>query len=80
VPNLTIKGLPDDVYRRLKTRAGENRRSLNSEVITCLAQAVNAEPLDPAALLARADALRARVRAPELTDVRLRAAKASGRP
>lgn len=80
MPNLTIKGLPDALYLRLKARAGENRRSLNSEVITCLEQAVAAEPADPAALLARADALRARVHAPLLTESRLRAAKASGRP
>lgn len=36
MPALTIKGVADEVYRRLKTSAARHRRSLNSEVITCL--------------------------------------------
>ncbi|HMS02366.1 MAG TPA: Arc family DNA-binding protein [Gemmatimonadaceae bacterium] len=80
MPSLTIKGLPDDLYERLKARAEENRRSLNREVITCLEQAVATAPRDVEALLARADALRERVRAPLLTEARLRAARSSGRP
>ena len=34
--NLTLKGLPDDLYDRLKGVAAANHRSLNSEVIACL--------------------------------------------
>ena len=30
---ITLKGIPDDVYLRLKQSADANRRSLNSEVI-----------------------------------------------
>jgi hypothetical protein len=44
-----------------------------------LEQALAAPPPDAEALLARADALRAKVRGPGLTDARLRAAKNSGR-
>ena len=33
---LTIKGLPDALYRRLKKHAAEERRSINSQVIVCL--------------------------------------------
>ena len=33
---ITLKGIPDDVYRQLKTSAEANRRSLNSEAIACL--------------------------------------------
>ncbi len=33
---ITLKGIPDDVYQQLKTSAGANRRSLNSEAIACL--------------------------------------------
>jgi antitoxin FitA len=33
---ITLKGIPDDVYDRLKLSADANRRSLNSEVIACL--------------------------------------------
>lgn len=80
MPTLTIKGLPDKLYRRLKKRAEVNRRSLNSEVIVCLEQATAAEPADATAILARADALRQRLRTPQLTDSKLRAAKNAGRP
>jgi len=34
--NLTLKGIPDEVYERLKTSASINHRSLNSEVIARL--------------------------------------------
>jgi len=33
---ITLKGIPDDVYDRLKVSAEANRRSVNSEVIACL--------------------------------------------
>ena len=79
MPTLTIKGMPDALYRRLKARAVAHRRSLNSEILVALEQAVAAPPPDAEALLARADALRAKVRGPGLTDARLRAAKNSGR-
>lgn len=36
----TIKGMPDGLYRRLKTRAAAHRRSLNSEIVGCLEQSV----------------------------------------
>ena len=33
---LTLKGIPDDVYDRLKIVAELHRRSLNNEAIACL--------------------------------------------
>ena len=33
---ITLKGIPDDVYKQLKSSADANRRSLNSEAIACL--------------------------------------------
>ena len=79
MPTLTIKGMPDPLYLRLKERAAENRRSLNSEILVALEQVVATEPPDAQALLARVDAVRAKLRVPPLTDARLRAAKAQGR-
>ena len=79
MPTLTIKGMPDALYHRLKERAAANRRSLNSEILIALEQAVATAQADPEDLLARADALRGRVRAAHLTDARLRAVKDSGR-
>lgn len=34
--NLTLKGVPDEVYERLKESATVNHRSLNSEIIARL--------------------------------------------
>ena len=79
MPTLTIKGMPDALYRRLKEQAAANRRSLNSEILLQLERALAAEPPDAQALLARVDALRGALRVPRLTEARLRAAKAAGR-
>ena len=79
MPTLTIKGMPDDLYQRLKERAMQHRRSLNSEILVALEQSVSLPAPDAQALLARADALRATLRTPRLTDAALRAAKNTGR-
>lgn len=80
MPSLTIKDIPPDLYRRLKRRAAEHRRSLAGEVLVALERAVRSQPIDPAALLARADAVRERMRLPRLTEKALRAARERGRP
>jgi len=80
MPTLTIKGMPDALYRRLKEQAAANRRSLNSEILVALEQAVPPAPPDAEALLARADAVRETLRTPRLTDAKLRAARNAGRP
>jgi plasmid stability protein len=38
--NMTVKGLPENLYRRLKTSARRGRRSLNAEVIQILREHV----------------------------------------
>lgn len=80
MPSLTIKGIPDKLLRRLRQRALRHRRSLNSEVITCLEQAADASLVDPEAWLAEADRLRSRVAVTPMSDTSLRKAKAKGRP
>ena len=80
MPSLTIKGLPEELYWRLKRSATENRRSINREAIVCLERALGHERVDPRARLARIDALRERLDLPHLTDNFLREAKRIGRP
>lgn len=80
MPTLTLKSLPDELYHQLKTRAAAHRRSLNSEILVCLEQAVARPAVDPVRTLARIDALRARMRVPLLTDDMLADAKNAGRP
>ncbi len=31
--NITIKGIPDDLHKKLKEQAAANRRSINSEIL-----------------------------------------------
>ena len=80
MPSLTVKGLPDELYDRLKRAALDNRRSINREAIVCLERALGHERIDPGIRLARIDALRAKLNVPRLTDEILREAKRNGRP
>lgn len=75
MPTLAIKGLPDDLYRRLKERAESHRRSLNREVIVCLEQATTFPVVDPRTWLADVARLRSRLALPPLTEARLRREK-----
>jgi plasmid stability protein len=77
---LTIKNLPDVIYRRLKRQAVQHRRSLNQEIIACLERSTGSAPFDPATVLARARELRSRYTGPPLTDKRLLQLKTAGRP
>lgn len=56
---LTLKGIPDEVYERLKASAEVHRRSLNSEAIVCLETVLLPGKMSPTERLARARALRA---------------------
>jgi plasmid stability protein len=76
---ITIKNIPEAVYRRLKLKASEHRRSLNKEVILCLEQSTGSVPLDPETFLARAREVRGLVKGPPLTERRLKQLKSAGR-
>ncbi len=80
MPALTIKGMPETLYNRLKLRAVLHRRSLNREIIVCLEQATNLPAIDPETWLMEAERLRNRLALSPLTEARLRRAKAAGRP
>ena len=56
---LTLKGIPDEVYERLKASAEVHRRSMNSEAIVCLESILLPRKMAPVERLARAQALRA---------------------
>jgi antitoxin FitA len=55
---LTLKNIPDEVYKRLKLSADAHRRSLNSQVIVYLESALLPSRVTPSERLARARALR----------------------
>ncbi len=76
---ITLRNVSDKLYERLEESAADHRRSLNSEIIARLEQALLSARFDPEAFLARADARRKRLALPPLTERRLRAIKNTGR-
>ena len=38
MPNLTVRRIPDEIYRRLRQRAKNEGRSLNAEILAILAE------------------------------------------
>jgi plasmid stability protein len=76
---LTLKGIPDEVYERLKASAATHRRSLNSEAIVCLENALLPHRAPPSERLARARALRASLPAGEFRPEDIDAFKREGR-
>lgn len=55
---LTLKGIPDDLYARLKETAEAHRRSLNNEAISVLETALLPRKATASDRIARARALR----------------------
>jgi plasmid stability protein len=77
--NYTLKNIPDEIYEKIKLRAQRHRRSVNSEIISILGEAVTPRRLSVEEFLARADEIRARTRG-FVTDDFLRKAKREGLP
>jgi antitoxin FitA len=81
MPALTIKNMPDEVYRRLKESARLNRRSLNSEAIVLLERSLGHRRRSAEESLASLRRLHERLRdLPPLDDELLERAKGEGRP
>ena len=75
----TLKGIPDDLYERLKQRAAENRRSINREMLVCLEEALLGKRVNQVEMLAKVDAVRERLGMRPYTQAALDAAKRRGR-
>jgi len=56
--SLTLKNIPADLHKKLKARAAEHGRSLNSEAIAALRVATAGRPVDVEAFLGRVRRLR----------------------
>jgi plasmid stability protein len=77
---LTLKGIPDEVYERLKASAEAHRRSLNGEAIVCLKTVLLPGKMPPAERLARARALRALLPSAKFRAKDIDVLKREGRP
>lgn len=77
---VTVKNIPDELYERLKAVAETNRRSINSEIITCIENTVMSRRLDLDEALENARRLRRLTAGHPISDEEWRRAKAEGRP
>ena len=53
MPDLAVRGIPEELHRELKAVAKRNHRSLNGEIVARLAASVRTAPIEVAALLDR---------------------------
>jgi len=77
--NYTLKNIPDEIYEKIKLRAQQHRRSVNSEIISILAAATALKRRSAEEILAVADELRSHTKG-VLTDEFLQKAKRDGLP
>ena len=53
MPNVALRGIPEDLHRDLKSAASRNHRSLNGEILARLTASVRGATVDTAELLER---------------------------
>ncbi len=79
MPTITVKNIPPDLYAQLKQSAEAHHRSINSEIIACIEQAVSSRKIDPEAILVEARRLREKTSEYQITDDEFTKAKSEGR-
>lgn len=79
MPNITLKNIPRDLHRALKSRAKAHHRSLNREVIATLQSVTaGAVPLEVEKLIAEAREMRSKFKG-ETSLKEIQAMKIAGR-
>ena len=76
---VTVKNIPDELYERLKSVAAINRRSINSEIIVCIENAVASRRINLDEALENARQLRQLTAGHPISDEEFNQAKAAGR-
>ena len=77
--SITVKNIPADIYERLKHSAKVNRRSINSEIIVIIGEAVQSKMIVPEDFLVRARQIREKTANFKITDDEFRQAKEADR-
>lgn len=76
---VTVKNIPDELYERLKAVAEINRRSINSEIIVCIENAIASRPINLDEVLENARQLRQLTAGHLISDEEFNQAKTEGR-
>ena len=77
--SITLKNIPEPIYRRIKLAAKRHHRNVDSEIIACLEQVLAPHAIDVEAHLARARRLRESWSGPPLAIEDIEAAIDQGR-
>jgi plasmid stability protein len=80
MPTITVKNIPDELYLQLKRVAAINRRSINSEIIVCIEQAIRSRKINTEEFLAGVRLLREKSSSYVISDDEFTQAKNEGRP
>lgn len=80
MPSLTVKNIPDAVYRRLRDDAARNQRSLNSEILVRLERSTAPSVVDPDEFIAAIAAFQQGLPGKPLSRAATDKAKKAGRP
>lgn len=76
---ITVKSIPDELYERLKKRAKDERRSINSEILVCIESALDEGERSHAFVREVAEKYRVKTRRFRLGDALIDRAKNEGR-
>lgn len=77
---ITLKNIPGPTYEKLKKRASENHRSINSEVIFLIEKATKSREIDAEQHLVAARKMREKTKNHVLDDTLLNQIRNEGRP
>lgn len=77
---ITVKNIPDDLYARLKAVAAQNRRSVNSEIISRIERSLTSERVPTERILTRIRRLQDAYGDLRLTVDDIEVARREGRP
>ncbi len=80
MPNVAVRGLPEDVHRDLKEAARRNHRSLNGEILARLTVSVRSNQVDARTLLERIQRRHELLGPVDLSDNVIRELRDAGRP
>ena len=79
MPQVAVRGLPEDVHLKLKESARRNHRSLNREIVARLTASVHSSQVDAQALLERIRRQRESLGPIDLNDDLIRELRDAGR-
>lgn len=80
MPDVALRGIPEDVHRELKSAASRNHRSLNGEILERLTASVRGNTVDTAELMERVRRRWEGVGDIDLSDETINELKNAGRP